>query len=347
MDKNTDIKLQIADEYEQIRKNNALKQERLKLKIFQEIPQLQEIESELSEILKELLSAALSHSNASEDELEQLKDRVNELLHAKAQLLKAHHYPPNALLEYYECEACKDTGVINGELCKCYQKKLIDKLFENSQMHEMLKRDNFDNFDYGLFSNQVQGSGGQWGEVFSTNSSGELSEKISPRQNIEEIRCLAEEFIDNFEDPQYKNLFFFGKSGLGKTFMSSCIAREVLYKQFDVVYKTFYELMDIARAYKFENYKYDNRENISEMRDLILKTDLLIIDDLEPTSNNLFNSTELFHIINTRLLNNKKMIISSNIAPKDLSAAFGERIASRIHGNFIELEFIGDDLRLS
>lgn len=341
MDKNTDIKLQIADEYEQIRKNNALRQERLKLKIFQEIPQLQEIEAELSRILQELLSAALSHSNASEEALEHMKKRVNDLLAAKAQLLKAHHYPPNALLENYECDACKDTGVINGALCKCYQKKLIDKLFENSQMHEMLKHDNFDNFDYGIFSTQIQSAGKAQKE-----SSDDISSKISPRQNIEEIRYLAEEFIDNFEDPHYKNLFFFGKSGLGKTFMSSCIAREILYKQYDVVYKTFYEIMDIARAYKFENNKYDGKENISEMRDLLLKTDLLIIDDLDSNSTSAFNLSEFFHIINTRLLNHKKMIISSNIPAKDLHLALGERIASRIHGNFIELEFIGDDLRL-
>ena len=182
----------------------------------------------------------------------------------------------------------------------------------------------------------------------SGGSSDDLSSGISPRQNIEEIRCFAQEFIDRFDDIHSKSLYFFGKSGLGKTFMSSCIAREILLKQYDVVYKTFYEIMDIARAYKYDNNRFESKSgSAAEKHDLLLKTDLLIIDDLDANSINAFTLSELFHIINTRILNYKKMIISSNISAKDLHYALDEKIASRIHGNFIELEFIGDDLRLN
>lgn len=331
MDKNTMIKIQITDEYERIRTRNAQRQEIIRQKIYAEIPKLRGIEAELSEILKKMIGLTLTHGEDF-SKLDELKMRVDFLLKQKEELLHAHHYSSDIFQDIYECSECKDTGVIGDKFCKCYQKKLIDKLFENSELHEKLKYENFDHFDYEIFSNQIPP---QDKSDFATSD-------ISPRQNIEEIRSFAEEFIENFKRREFKNLYFYGKSGLGKTYMSSCIAREILYQGHDVVYKTFYEIMDIVRLYKFD---YNDKE-AREKYELLLKTDLLIIDDLDSGNLTSFNTSEFFNILNTRILNYKKMIISTNIDAKNLQEALGERIASRIYGNFILLKFIGDDLRI-
>lgn len=331
MDKNTMIKIQITDEYERIRMQNAQKQEKMRQKIYAEIPELKSIETELSEILQQMIGQTLTH-NEDAREIDLLKNRVDTLLEQKKLLLHTHHYPDDIFHDIYECKECKDSGVIGDKLCKCYQKKLIDKLFKNSELHEKLKYDNFDHFDYEIFSNQIP----------PRENSDFTTSDISPRQNIEEIRNFAQEFIDYFQHREFKNLYFYGKSGLGKTFMSSCIAREILYQGHDVVYKTFYEIMDITRLYKFDY----NDKGAKEKYDLLLKTDLLIVDDLDSKSLTPFNTSEFFNILNTRILNYKKMIISTNIDAKDLQEALGERIASRIYGNFILLKFIGDDLRI-
>lgn len=330
MDKNTMIKIQITDEYERIRTQNAQKQERIRQKIYAEIPELKSVEAQLSEILQQMIGQTLTHDGNSST-IDMLKQKVDALLERKKQLLHAHHYSENIFRDIYECSICKDTGVIQDRFCKCYQKKLIDKLFENSELHEKLKYDNFDHFDYDIFSNQIP-----------PQEKSDPMSGISPRQNIEEIRNFAQEFIDHFEQREFKNLYFYGKSGLGKTFMSSCIAREILFQEHDVVYKTFYEIMDIVRLYKFDH----NDKEAREKYELLLKTDLLIIDDLDSGNLTAFNISEFFNILNTRILNYKKMIISTNIDAKDLQEALGERIASRIYGNFILLKFIGDDLRI-
>lgn len=330
MDKNKMIKIQIADEYERIRIKNLQKQEVIKQKIYNEIPKLKLIEEELSQILQRMIELSLTHGKDSF--IDVLKKKVDLLLDEKKQLLLKHRYSPDILKDIYECTLCKDTGVIGSKLCKCYKKKLIDKLFESSELHEKLKYDNFDHFDYEIFSNQIPPQ--EYSSVGTKN--------ISPRKNIEEIRNFAEEFIEQFENRKSKNLYFFGKSGLGKTYMSSCIAREILLKGHDVVYKTFYEIIDIIRLYKFD---YEDKQ-AKEKYELLLKTDLLIIDDLDASNLTPFNTSELFHILNTRILNYRKMIISTNIDINDLSVALGDRIASRIFGNFVVLQFIGDDLRI-
>ena len=150
-------------------------------------------------------------------------------------------------------------------------------------------------------------------------------------------------FVNNIDLPEQKNLLFVGNTGLGKTFLANCIAKKVLEMGKTVVYQTAPVLMDKVIEYKFS---YDKDIYEKEQYNKIFYVDLLIIDDLgtETMSNNKF--TELFNIINTRLLNNKKILISTNLTLNELYQQYDERVMSRLIGNFTICKFVGDDIRL-
>ena len=161
---------------------------------------------------------------------------------------------------------------------------------------------------------------------------------------MEFIYKLSKKFIDNFEDKDQKNLLFTGNTGLGKSFLSSCIADEILKKGKTVLYQTAPVMLDTIIDYRF------GKDNVSkEMYENILNADLLIIDDLGTESINNMKFTELFNIINTRLLNSNnkviKTIISTNLSIKNLFDNYDERIVSRFIGNYNICYFFGDDIR--
>jgi DNA replication protein DnaC len=192
-----------------------------------------------------------------------------------------------------------------------------------------LKDQNFGNFSFDVFSDSADF------EKYNSN--------VSPRDNIKKIVASCHEFIDNFDDPNQGNLLFCGSTGLGKTFLSSCIANELIKLGKVVVYETAPIMLDKIIDYKFGKCK----DNIV---DSVYSADLLIIDDLGTEAKSDLKLTELFNIINTRLLNqnNKitKTIISTNLSLQELYNTYEERIVSRIIGNYDACYFFGDDIRI-
>ena len=165
---------------------------------------------------------------------------------------------------------------------------------------------------------------------------------ISPRENIEIIKKISQKFIKNFDDSNEKNLLFTGNTGLGKTFLSGCIANELLKKGKNVLYQTAPVMLDTIIDYRFgktDNSIYNN----------LLDVDLLIIDDLGTECMNNMKFTELFTVLNTRLLNSNnkvtKTIISTNLNIQNLFKNYDERIVSRLIGNYNICRFFGDDIR--
>ena len=158
------------------------------------------------------------------------------------------------------------------------------------------------------------------------------------------IKEKVKNFIDNFDDPEEKNLIFTGTTGVGKTYLTNCIANEVLKLGKTVLYQTAPVMFDEINDAKFgrENARFDLYENI-------LNVDLLIIDDLGTEKITDTKITELFTIINTRLLNQNhkitKTIISTNLNVDELFKTYTTRIGSRLAGNYRFLRFFGDDLR--
>lgn len=217
-----------------------------------------------------------------------------------------------------------------SEMCNCLKQKIYDISYNRSNMGN-LEFENFGTFNIRLFSDKENK------EKYKSN--------ISPRENMNLLREKANNFIQNFDDPQEKNLIFLGGTGLGKTFLTNCIANELLKVGKTVLYQTapvmFEDIFDE---------KYGKTQNPIGLERNILNVDLLIIDDLgtEKVSDNKIE--ELFNIINTRLLNQNhkitKTIISTNLTAQELFTIYTPRIGSRLAGSYRFLRFFGDDIRL-
>ena len=242
--------------------------------------------------------------------------------------------PDDYILPHYECSLCNDTGYITNpdystSMCSCLKQKIFDIEYNKSNISN-LKTQNFDKFSDILYSDEINE------EKYKMN--------ISPRENIKKIKEICFGFINNFDDVEEKNLLFTGNTGLGKTFLSSCIANELIKKNKNVLYQTAPIMLDTIIDYRF------NKGNIDKNTyDNLLNVDLLIIDDLGTECMNNMKFTELFNIINSRLLNQVKItktIISTNLSLRNLYDTYDERIVSRIIGNYNLCYFFGDDIRL-
>ena len=197
-------------------------------------------------------------------------------------------------------------------MCNCLKQKLINISYNKSNLSN-LQKENFDNFNLNKFSNKIDI------EKYKMN--------ISPRENIKAIKKASQDFIENFEDPEKKNLFFTGNTGLGKTYMTNCIANELLKRGKTVLYQTAPVLLETIIDNKLNKYKTSDTNAFYEQ---VLTADLLIIDDLGTEVQNSMKLSELFTILNTRILNlnNKitKTIISTNLSIEKIFKTYEERI---------------------
>lgn len=300
---------------------------------YRDYPELEEIETKIN-----MLALNITRNIVASDEItrqvekENMKLKLDRLEDQKQKILKKIGIKNEDLEPNFDCKICNDTGMITKDnitsYCNCFKQEVLNYTYKQSNILK-LDDENFKTFDNCYYSSK-------------TNKEKYGIEK-SPLDNIEIIKNIAIEFCKNIKCENQKNLLFTGNTGLGKTFLSNCIAKEVIDKGLNVVYQTSPILMDQILEYKFS---YDKTETQKEKYNKIFNVDLLIIDDLgtETMNNNKF--TELFNIINTRLLNNKKMVISTNLSLNDLYNRYDERILSRLIGNFTICKFIGEDIRL-
>ncbi len=321
-------------EYDQKKRKAEIELENRKEELYNKLPRLREIENELNSYAINTAKSIL-HGNSSS--LQELNNKVSNLKIEKEQILKKNKISEDILKPKYECSLCNDTGYIQDEnhrsiLCSCLKQKLLDISYNKSNMSN-LSKEIFDTFNANIFSNKV-------------NPEKYNSITISPRQNMLIIKQKCIEFIENFDNPDYKNLLFTGNTGLGKTFMTNCIANELLKRGKNVLYQTAPVLLETVIDNKLNKYKNSTQDNFYKD---VLESDLLIIDDLGTECLNSMKLSELFTILNTRLLNlnNKitKTIISTNLDINNIFKNYEERIGSRIAGYYDIYYFFGDDLR--
>lgn len=330
---NVTIYNDVMREYDKKRQIEEAKCEKRKQEIFTKIPKLKKLEDRLNKIAIDMTKTILLSNDINKDiAAENLEYKINEIKSDIEKTLRSEGYSMEDLKPNYECKECKDTGIINdGEMtkqCKCFMQKMIDITYNQSNMNK-LDDENFNTFDIGFYSTNIDKE--------------KYNSDISPKDNIILIKKFAEDFIKKFDEPNQKNLFFTGNTGLGKTFIVNCIANEIIKKGKTVLYKTESPLMDMVLDYKFGQDKAGfNKSQYNKIFD----ADLLIIDDLGTGAMNNTRFAELFNIINTRLLNNKKMIISTNLNLSNLFNTYEERIVSRLIGNFMVCKFFGEDIRL-
>ena len=322
---------QLLREYDKKRSiaiNNA---EKRKQELLNANPKLQEIDKELSLISIQTSKAILTADEKEKEKLlNDLRKKSNSLIKEKNNFIKELSKTNNYLEPHFECSMCDDTGYVTKAgkttLCTCLKQRIFDIAYNKSNMGN-LEKENFANFNLRMFSDKPNK------ELYKS--------EMSPRENIELIKEKSVSFIENFDDPNEKNIIFTGSTGLGKTFMINCIANEILKQGKTVLYQTAPIMLDSIIDEKF-----GNTENKINLQENILNVDLLIIDDLGTERVNDLKITELFTIINSRLLNPKlKTIISSNLTIEELFKTYTNRIGSRLVGNYKFLRFFGEDLR--
>lgn len=322
---------QLLKEYEKKRFIEEELADYKKKAFFTTHPELEKINTDLNSLAISISKSVLSNNLEKKNELQM---QFNNLQSKKKLLYKQLNITDNFFLPQYECPLCNDTGYISDSnnksvLCNCLKQKLFNIKYNSSNIGD-LDKENFSSFNISLYSDEI--------------NKDKYKANISPQKNMENVLNIAKRFINNFDNPNEKNLLFIGNTGLGKTFLSNCIAYELLKKGKTVLYQSSINMLDAVIDYKFG--KSDNNENIYNN---ILNVDLLIIDDLGTENINSIKFAELFNIINSRLLNQNnhitKTIISSNLNIENLFKNYDERIVSRLVGNYNICRFFGDDIR--
>ena len=252
-----------------------------------------------------------------------LKTVIHELSEERRRLLTDYGYPADYLELHYDCEKCRDTGFIDGKKCSCFKQAAIELLYEQSKLSDILSRENFDTFDERWYDADDM-------DEATGKSSLELA-RIARKQ--------AWDFTQHFQDT-FNNLFFYGHTGVGKTFLTHCIAREIIEQGHSVIYFSAYDLFDELAKRTFHSY-----DNTPDLPDYVGECDLLIIDDLGTELTNTFVQSRLFLLINERLTQKKPTIISTNLEIGAFSEMYSERTFSRIFSNYTMIKLTGRDIR--
>lgn len=324
---NPNLKI-LLNEYDKKRLQAELDLENKLNNFYIKNPDVLNINDKINRLSIELSKTILLNKNS--DKIEELNLELDNLKKQKQELLNKLNIKEDFFIPNYSCKLCNDTGYLiddNRVMCTCLKQKLLNVQYNKSNISS-LEHENFDNFNIDLFSDEK--------DEKKYNSS------ISPKENLEKIKEIAQNFIENFDDPQEKNLLFTGNTGLGKTYLTNCIANELLKQGKTVLYQTAPVMLDSILDYRF------GKNNDFNYNDL-LNVDLLIIDDLGTESSNNMKFSELFNILNTRLLNQNnhvtKTIISTNLSLNHLFKTYDERIFSRLVGYYNICRFFGEDLR--
>lgn len=320
----------LLKDYDKKRTKSIEEADNRKKALYAELPRLQEIESELNKYAIETAKSILV-SNKKEY-LNNLQEKIKVLQEERKSILKEEHKDLSFFEPKYECSVCMDTGYIlkDGQtiMCSCLKQKLLNIEYNKSNISN-LDKENFKKFNVNLYSDEIDEN--------------KYNADISPRENIKIIGKAAKKFIKNFDDPNEKNLLFSGGTGLGKTFLSNCIVAELLAQGKTVLYQTAPVMLD-----NLINELFDKSSTNTFSKNL-LSAELLVIDDLGTETMNSMKFTELYKIINTRLLNQNgritKTIISTNLDLQGLFNTYDERIVSRFIGNYNIFRFFGDDIR--
>ena len=319
----SEIYAQIKREMERYRDYAINKaDEEIKL-IYEKYPRLKEIDKELKNAGSHMLKETLRRRGEDRDKLvKEFKEHYANLEKEKQSILDNAGIAQDMLKPKFRCRLCEDTGIYKDKECKCMKKRRIEKMYTLSNIHENMKEQNFEKFDSSLFSKEPILNG------------------VSQYDRILEISDTCREGIAGMEKTPFYALFM-GGVGLGKTFLCSCLAKFAMEMGYSVVYATAYDIADVLVKVKFNRATGEDYETL----DLINSCDLLIVDDLGTEGINSATNTEIFTVINNRLLNKKSLIISTNLSLKDINRIYGERVFSRFMGGFKMCQFIGRDLR--
>ncbi len=304
---------------------NLTEQQRRLSMIYRRIPEIEQIDQSMRKQMTELVKLTLSRPSDLQARIQALRDRNLELQFQRAELLTDHGFPIDYLDDIYTCPYCKDTGYQHNEICSCLKRRYNQEL--TKELSTLLRDGNesFENFDLNLYSEFPDSSG------------------LIPRESMKAVFAGCHKFAMNFPNVS-SNLLLRGGTGLGKTYLSACIARVVSGKGYSVCYDTATSALEAFEHQKFA-YNSEDAENAAVKVRRMLSCDLMILDDLGTEMVTSLTLSALYTLINSRLTSGSKMIISTNCSDEELERKYTPQICSRLHGEFLELPFFGTDLR--
>lgn len=312
---------QIMRTYEARQRQARHRLDEKKARIYAAIPSIKELDDTIASLHVRQAKLLLEGDHSA---LSTLKTQLEKVRAQRAQLLKGAGFSSEDLLPDYTCPDCQDTGYIGNQRCHCFRQAAIDLIYTQSNIKNILERENFDTlvFDY-------------YDDTDMDPSTGR-----SARNNAKRAVNVCHRFISQF-DSDFQNLFFYGSTGVGKTFLSNCVAKALIDSGHSVLYFTSFQLFTILEESKFHG----NVDARARQEDLFT-CDLLIIDDLGTEMANSFSVSQLFLCLNERILRRKSTIISSNLDLDKLLETYSERNFSRIISNYTLIKLTGADIRL-
>lgn len=317
-----DIVRKILADYEEMRSIAFSEKEKRVKEIFEKYPEMAEFSKEINRLGFENTKNILRNPQNAEEYKRDFNEKLNLTVSKRNQFMKENGIDPEFDKVKYRCKKCEDNGYLeNGEKCSCFKEKIINETYKSSNLSEVMKDMEFKNFRLDYY-NHIAENG------------------ISERENMEYILKASKSFCDNFENYN-RNILFYGAPGLGKTFMSVSIAREIINKGKSVIYISATRLFS-----NYEDYKFGKNDDLDGFLEDIYNADLLIIDDLGTEYMSKVSVPFLFDLINDRILKGKKVIINTNLMPDALEKAYSVRFMSRIYEYFDVFRFFGKDIRV-
>ncbi len=310
-------------EYEETRARHLHEQKERRDHIYEALPEFAALDRQIAEASVSAARAALDGDTAALDRLAENNRKISE---EKQALLQNAGYPSDYLALTYTCPDCKDTGFVGREKCHCFKQALTFALSEASTLPRLLEKENFSTFSFSYYDDRTADS----------------TLQLTPRENMHKVVADANRFVEEF-DTKSRSVLIYGNTGVGKTFLTNCIAKALLDSAHHVVYLTSHALFEAFEAHRFDH---GEQPEQSSLYHYIFHSDLLIIDDLGTELSNSFTNSMLYTCINERQLHGKSTVISTNLSLEQLRDRYSERIFSRITGNYTLWKLIGKDIRV-
>lgn len=291
--------------------------DRRREQLYESIPAVKDIDRILSRTGLEIMQAAMKETGTSvEERITALKHRNAELMEKRAALLCEHGYAPDFSDVRYECEACGDTGFVGTKMCDCMRRALVLAGYESSGLGGLIRTQCFENFSLDYYRQ---------------------SEEVYRYMNMAMV--TLRNFAESFSEDTYRSYLLFGGTGLGKTHLSTATAKVLIERGYEVLYVTALRMLG-----DFESKRFGNGESVRDTA-RYYDAQLLIVDDFGTEVINQFTASCVYDIINTRINHCKSTIINTNLSKKEVEQKYGERVASRLFGEYQPLRFVGTDVR--
>ena len=300
---------------------NGREQDRRREEIYSRLPEYMDLDEMMSSYARSVISTGLSGGAV---DMQANRNYLKELSEKKTAILTEAGFPADYLAPIYTCAACKDTGFIEGKKCECFKRAEVQLVYKQSNIAPVLSDENFDHFDINVFEDSDAREPG-------TLSAKELAQKAFDS---------AKDFVKYF-DEKFDNILYLGNTGCGKTFLSNCIAKELLDTGHSVIYLSASEFFKLCEEATFHH----DEEAAAYHREL-LDCQLLIIDDLGTEVSNSYTTSKFFECINERMVQRRPTIISTNLSLQQLANTYSERTASRILSSYQIIKLKSKDIRM-